>query len=94
MAKDPVCGMEVSADSAAAQETYQGTSWYFCSEGCHGKFQADPAQYAGSETLVDPVCGMEVSKDSDYHTEYAGRNYYFCSESCLGKFKAEPGQYT
>ncbi len=94
MAKDPVCGMEVSVNSAVAQETFQGTNWYFCSESCHEKFRADPAEYAGSETLIDPVCDMEVSKDSDYHAEYAARNYYFCSESCLGKFRKEPGQYT
>jgi len=94
MTKDPVCGMEISVNSATAQETYKGVSWYFCSEGCRSKFRLDPAQYAGSETLIDPVCDMEVSKDTSYHTEYTGRNYYFCSESCLGKFKAEPGQYT
>jgi len=93
MAKDPVCGMEISADSAAAQETYQGTTWYFCSESCHAKFQADPAQYARSETLTDPVCGMEVSKDSAYHVEHAGQNYYFCSDSCQDRFKANPGDY-
>ncbi len=94
MAKDPVCGMEVNADSAAAQEAYQGATWYFCSEGCHGKFQADPAQYVRPESQTDPVCGMEVSKDSDHQKEYAGRNYYFCCESCLDKFAAEPGRYT
>ncbi|GMR03898.1 MAG: hypothetical protein BMS9Abin22_409 [Gammaproteobacteria bacterium] len=93
MVKDPVCGMEIDANSAATQEDYQGATWYFCSESCHGKFRADPAQYARPETLSDPVCGMEVSKDSGYHTEYAGQNYYFCSESCLGKFEAERGRY-
>ncbi len=94
MIKDPVCGMEINADSAAAQETYQGITWYFCSKSCHGKFQEDPAQYALPESLTDPVCGMDVSKDSGYHVEHAGQNYYFCSESCLGKFEAEPGRYT
>jgi len=94
MVKDPVCNMEIDVNSAAAQEEYQGTTWYFCSAGCHGKFQADPAQYAHSETLTDPVCGMKISKDSDHQMEYAGQNYYFCSDSCLGKFRAEPGRYT
>ncbi len=94
MVKDPVCGMEISEDSAAAQETYQGATWHFCSESCHGKFQANPAQYAQTEALKDPVCGMEVSKDSTYHVEHTGKNYYFCSDSCLGKFEANPGNYT
>jgi len=57
MVKDPVCNMEIDVDSAAAQEEYQGTTWYFCSESCHGKFQADPAQYARPETLADPEPG-------------------------------------
>lgn len=94
MVKDPVCGMEIQEDSAAARETYQGETWYFCSESCHSKFQADPAQYVKPETLTDPVCGMEVSKDSAYHAEHAGKDYYFCSDSCLGKFRADPGAYT
>lgn len=94
MVKDPVCGMDISEDSAAAQESYQGTTWYFCSESCHDKFQAAPAQYVESGILKDPVCGMEVSKDSTYHAEHAGKSYYFCSDSCLGKFEASPGSYT
>jgi len=93
MVKDPVCGMEISENSAAAQESYQGKTWYFCSESCHGKFQADPAQYAQPETLKDPVCGMDISKDSAHHVEHAGKTWYFCSDSCLGKFEANPGGY-
>ncbi len=93
MVKDPVCGMEIEVESVAAQEVYQGTTWYFCSASCHGKFQANPPQYIRPETLTDPVCGMEVSKDSDYHMEHAGQNYCFCSDSCLGKYRADPGSY-
>ncbi len=93
MVKDPVCGMEINTSAAAAQEEYQGTTWYFCSDSCHGKFQANPAQYAPSETLTDPVCGMEISKDSGHQAEHVGRHYYFCCESCLDKFRAEPGNF-
>ncbi len=57
MVKDPVCNMEIDVDSAAAQEEYQGATWYFCSESCHGKFQADPAQYVQSETQPDQEPG-------------------------------------
>jgi len=93
MVKDPVCGMEISTDSAVAQVTYQGSTWYFCSDSCHGKFQANPAQYAQPETLTDPVCGMVVAKDSAHQVEYAGQWYCFCSDSCLGKFEANPVSY-
>jgi YHS domain-containing protein len=32
---DPVCGMEIDSEAAAASEEYQGKTYYFCSEGCH-----------------------------------------------------------
>ena len=43
--KDPVCGMNVKPDSAAATETYQGRTYYFCSQSCAAKFRAEPAKY-------------------------------------------------
>jgi len=43
--KDPVCGMEVAPERAAASKTYEGTAYYFCSAGCAAKFEADPARY-------------------------------------------------
>jgi len=48
-AKDPVCGMTVDPESAAAQQDYQRKTWYFCSEHCHSKFQADPEGYTKPE---------------------------------------------
>lgn len=42
---DPVCGMEVHPDSAAASEEHDGVTFYFCSEGCHRSFVADPHHY-------------------------------------------------
>jgi Cu+-exporting ATPase len=91
---DPVCGMRVDSESATAQQDYQGKTWYFCSEHCHNKFQADPAHYALPKTPTDPVCGMEVSENSDHRTVYNGQNYFFCSSSCLVKFEVDPESYT
>lgn len=48
MAKDPVCGMNVDPQSAAATAEHGGTSYYFCSEHCRKQFEANPAQYAKS----------------------------------------------
>ena len=45
-AKDVVCGMTVDTDRAAAQEDYNGQTYYFCSTGCAARFKANPAQYA------------------------------------------------
>ncbi len=50
MVKDPVCGMNIEESSAAAQEEYQGTTVYFCSDICHSKFQANPGQYVPAGT--------------------------------------------
>ncbi|MFB0514993.1 MAG: YHS domain-containing protein, partial [Candidatus Neomarinimicrobiota bacterium] len=39
---DPVCGMMVDPASAADQVEYEGTTYYFCSNNCAGRFKADP----------------------------------------------------
>jgi P-type Cu+ transporter len=46
MVKDVVCGMEVDPKTAAAQTTYQGQTYYFCSKACHDQFMAEPQKYA------------------------------------------------
>lgn len=45
MAKDPVCGMEVSPESAAATAEQEGVTYYFCSEGCRKAFVSEPERY-------------------------------------------------
>jgi Cu+-exporting ATPase len=45
--KDPVCGMEVEAASAAGSSVYHDQTYYFCSRGCKAAFDADPARYVG-----------------------------------------------
>ncbi len=45
MARDPVCGMTVMVEAAAASTIYEGTRYYFCSAHCAHKFAADPSQY-------------------------------------------------
>jgi Cu+-exporting ATPase len=46
MAKDPVCGMEVKPDEAAASYDYEGKTYYFCAEGCKEKFAEEPEKFA------------------------------------------------
>jgi YHS domain-containing protein len=45
MVTDPVCGMRIDSDDAAATADYEGTTYYFCSEACHDAFVAAPAAY-------------------------------------------------
>jgi Cu+-exporting ATPase len=45
LVKDPVCGMEVAEDRAAATAEHAGATFYFCSSRCHDRFVADPAAF-------------------------------------------------
>ena len=44
-AKDPVCGMSVEENEAAATSEHDGRTYYFCSKDCKEEFDADPAAY-------------------------------------------------
>ena len=48
--KDPVCGMAVNPQGAAAASVHGGNTYYFCSASCRDKFEQDPAKYAGQAT--------------------------------------------
>lgn len=45
MATDPVCGMTVDEQKAAATVTYEGKTYYFCSGICKVKFEQSPWLY-------------------------------------------------
>lgn len=45
---DPVCGMSVEPAHAAASAEHEGSTYYFCSHGCHTAFTADPGKYLPS----------------------------------------------
>ncbi len=66
---DPVCGMQVETDTAAVSVEYAGNTYYFCSEHCQHKFNADPVAYAGtartheqakSRTESVPTCAIDI----------------------------------
>jgi YHS domain-containing protein len=41
---DPVCGMQVETAHAPAQATHDGQTFWFCSDHCRERFEADPAR--------------------------------------------------
>lgn len=45
MAIDPICGMDVKEEEAAATSTYKGKTYYFCAVGCKEVFDKDPEKY-------------------------------------------------
>jgi uncharacterized protein len=53
-ATDPVCGMTVDR-SKALEESYEGRTFYFCSEHCRSQFRADSERYAGGARGRDLV---------------------------------------
>src|SRR3954468_3948866 len=44
-ALDPICGMTVSPETAAAHVTHASRDFYFCSKGCAAKFQQDAGRF-------------------------------------------------
>jgi len=46
-AVDPVCGMTVVVERAAATAVYEGATYHFCHAGCRARFEADPELYVG-----------------------------------------------
>ncbi|HUU49927.1 MAG TPA: heavy metal translocating P-type ATPase [Nitrospinota bacterium] len=45
MVKDPICGMEVEKERAAATSEYKGITYYFCAKGCKERFDKHPEAY-------------------------------------------------
>jgi len=45
MVTDPVCGMQIDTEEAAATADHDGVTYYFCSQACHDAFVADPASF-------------------------------------------------
>jgi len=45
--KDPVCGMEIQAATAAGHTEFKGQKYHFCGSKCKEKFDLNPAQYLG-----------------------------------------------
>ena len=53
MVIDPICGMRIEADDAAATAEHDGQIYYFCSEACRAVFVSNPAGYGGDPGAVD-----------------------------------------
>ena len=49
MTIDPVCGMEIEEREAKSTSTYDGETYYFCSETCRKQFDRNPRKYVTAE---------------------------------------------
>ena len=67
---DPVCGMKVLPQKAAASIKHAGRTWYFCSQGCKAKFEASPGKYDGSTLRVsEPKTSIASQYTCPMHPE-------------------------
>jgi Cu+-exporting ATPase len=53
-ARDPVCGRAVDPATAKHRVESEGRTYYFCCEGCKGKFLGDPARYLSARSGPAP----------------------------------------
>ena len=52
---DPVCGMKLKPEAAAATIEQGGKTYFFCSERCAARFRANPGAYGvGPEAAPRP----------------------------------------
>jgi Cu+-exporting ATPase len=47
--KDPVCGMELTYETAQARSEHDGQTYYFCSLDCKEQFDKNPEKYVTHE---------------------------------------------
>jgi Cu+-exporting ATPase len=45
---DVICGMKIDPATAAATREHDGTTFYFCSNGCAKEFDSDPQRHGQS----------------------------------------------
>jgi adenylate cyclase len=72
MVIDPVCGMRIEAEDAAATAEHEGQKYYFCSEACRDLFVSDPSAYGvggASDPGVDHLTEGEVAERAGITTE-------------------------
>ena len=64
---DPVCGMQIDIQEAAAQEDDGGWAYFFCSAQCHRLFRANPERYVAR---AQPLAVSSTAKsERDDHGE-------------------------
>jgi len=51
--KDPVCGMMIDTDTAAARANISGRTYFFCTQECLQRFEANPSRYVRNTIRAD-----------------------------------------
>ena len=94
--RDPICGMEVDPDDAAATAERDGETFYFCSEHCRKKFVSEGAANASDQPASEHEHSCcEGEQHSEAETKAAAdvrkpAKKYFCP-MCEGVESDTPG---
>ncbi len=59
---DPVCGMTVKLGAGKPSAEYDGRTFHFCSQKCHGRFSADPWFYASGHAKNRPKAARKAAQ--------------------------------
>ncbi len=73
MTKDPVCGMQVDENKAAATSSHQGKKYSFCGQDCKNKFDQQPQRYAESTQQGSSQQGSQ-QKDKQQQPQHEHSN--------------------
>jgi P-type Cu+ transporter len=73
-ARDPVCGMSVDIVTAFS-EAVGGETYYFCSESCRERFDADPAAYSARAAGEIRTGGRADAESSSFEFEFLPENH-------------------
>ncbi len=63
---DPVCGMGVDPAKATNWTDFGGKNYYFCSQSCLLKFEADAQRYLQPQRAPEPMRELTVSPGDEY----------------------------
>ncbi|MFZ5862343.1 MAG: YHS domain-containing protein [Nitrospirota bacterium] len=85
MERDPVCLMALDPRQASAMMQHGGRAYYFCSEGCRGKFLVSPERFLNKAPGLRLTVGMMGAADEPQPPEIEGK------VRALGRAVAEHG---
>ncbi len=62
---DPVCGMTIDSDQAAAREAHGDHFHWFCSTDCARAFRESPTRYTAGESISEEMRGRTPPRTNE-----------------------------
>ena len=98
-ALDPVCGMKVNKQTAAASVSHAGAQYYFCSARCQSKFRNNPDHYvqsagAGATAGGHSCCKTAEAVGAAVSVGVAPRTFISAGKSGIAAPSPQGAEYT